>query len=163
MPTIYELDKQYRDIWNKLDSEEIDMDIAMSMMESIEEQQGNKIENMAMLIREFESRSVSRKIESDRLLETAKTYSNKADRIKKWLCDYMGYANMKKYEGRYHVVSVRESKAVNILNESLLTNEYKRHIPEKWEPDKAKIKEAIKNDKKVDGAEIITNYNLNIK
>jgi len=59
--------------------------------------------------------------------------------------------------------STRRSEKVVIQNEDMIADTYKRVIPAKFEVDKKAIKEALSKNEPVTGAELITNYNLQIK
>jgi len=59
-------------------------------------------------------------------------------------------------------ISWRKSESVEIDESLPLEKQYIRHI-EKWEPDKVKIKEAIKAGFEVEGASLITKQHLQIK
>jgi len=58
--------------------------------------------------------------------------------------------------------SLRKSENVDIINPVKIPAQYLNTVVE-YKPDKVKIKEAIKNGIKIEGAEIVTNNNLNIK
>lgn len=59
-------------------------------------------------------------------------------------------------------ISYRKSDSVEITNLDLIPSKYiKKKVEEK--PDKIAIKEAIKNGKDVSGAQMVTNYNIQIK
>jgi len=57
----------------------------------------------------------------------------------------------------------RKSQSVNIIDEKIIPNEYKKHIPEAFIADKNSIKEALKEGKIVCGVELKDNLNLQIK
>lgn len=59
-------------------------------------------------------------------------------------------------------ISYRKSNSVNIIDLNLIPKEYIKIKMEK-SPDKTAIKKAIDNGKDIMGAEIITNYNMQIK
>ena len=59
-------------------------------------------------------------------------------------------------------ISYRKSESVEITNQDLIPSKYiRKKVEEK--PDKVAIKEDIKNGKNISGAELITNYNIQIK
>ena len=58
--------------------------------------------------------------------------------------------------------SLIKSESVDIINPVKIPAQYLNTVVE-YKPDKVKIKEAIKNGIKIEGAEIVTNNNLNIK
>lgn len=67
-----------------------------------------------------------------------------------------------KLELPHSKISYRKSDSVEITNLELLPSKYiKKKVEEN--PDKVAIKEAIKNGKEINGARLITNYNVQIK
>lgn len=70
--------------------------------------------------------------------------------------------NKYKLELPHSKISYRKSDSVEVFDIEKLPKEYiKTKIEEN--PDKVAIKNAIKDGKKIDGAKIITNYNIQIK
>lgn len=69
---------------------------------------------------------------------------------------------IKKYETVKNKLSTRKSKSVNILDENLISDEFKK-CKETWSIDKVAIKAAIANGNTVDGAELVENTSLTLK
>ena len=59
-------------------------------------------------------------------------------------------------------ISYRKSESVNIIDEKMIPRDYYKEKFE-YSIDKRKIKEAIKNNIKVDGCELNTNYNIKVE
>jgi hypothetical protein len=59
-------------------------------------------------------------------------------------------------------LSLRKSESIEIVNESQLTDNYKTEKIT-YLPDKARIKNAIKEGIEVEGAVLLTKFNLQIK
>ena len=59
-------------------------------------------------------------------------------------------------------ISYRKSDSVNVYSIDLLPTKYIRKKVEEL-PDKTAIKEDIKNGKKISGANLVTNYNIQVK
>lgn len=68
--------------------------------------------------------------------------------------------NIPEIKGRNLRLYFRKSEKVEITDESKLSEDF---VVIKKEPNKILIKEALKNGSIVDGAELITNQNLQIK
>ena len=69
---------------------------------------------------------------------------------------------MNKIETPIGNFGLRKSESVDIINPVKIPAQYLNTVVE-YKPDKIKIKEAIKSGIEIEGAEIVTNNNLNIK
>ena len=86
---------------------------------------------------------------------------NKIDRLEQYLADMMMKVGKKKIETVEARITLRESEAVDIIDESLIPMEFKKI---KYEVSKTAIKEAIKSaGETVPGAMIVTNRSVTIK
>jgi len=119
-----------------------------------------KVLNVAKFIKGLNAESEAIKNETDKLMQRRKSIDKKVE----WLKNYIdrNCESKEKIQDSTTIVSWRKSESVKILNENLLPKQY---IKEKIEisVDKMKIKESIKNGEEVTGAEIETNFNLQIK
>jgi predicted deacetylase len=102
---------------------------------------------------------LSREIEA--LQKRAKTHANNADWCKNYLAAIV--KPREKLEFGIGKISWRESTSANILDAGKLPAEYQRVIPERREPDKIAIKEALKNGVDVPGAELVISQNIQLK
>jgi Mor family transcriptional regulator len=116
-----------------------------------------KIENIALYIKELSSEVDALKKESQNLLHRKSVKEHKIDSLKRYLSSYM---DGQKFESPKAVVSYRKSNSVKIYNEDALPAEFWKCT---YDVDKAKIKEVIKGGAEVPGAEIVTNNNIQIK
>ena len=91
-----------------------------------------------------------------------KVAENKRDSLKNYIATAL---NGEAFEAADKSVKAtfRSSESVNIIALDKLRDEYKRVIPASWEPDKKAIKEAIKSGLPVEGAELVTNNNMQVK
>ena len=161
--TLYELSDRLR---AALDSIEIDEETGEVLnFESIEEAQaefGEKVENIALYIKNTAALSVAIKSEQDALNKRRKTLENKEARLSEYLLSQMQSVGQSKFETERVKIAIRPSESVKIIDETQLPAEY---IREKTtiEPNKAEIKKAIKNGETVTGATLEQKYNVNIK
>ena len=68
--------------------------------------------------------------------------------------------NMSKFESTKNKITFRKSQSVEIYDESLIDMGF---MKVKYEPDKTKIKESLKKGENVEGCELVTKTNIQIK
>ena len=134
-------------------------------LEQLEEIQGefdDKASNIALYIQELQAQAEAIKNKRDSLNDRQKSTTNKAERLKAYLSDMMNRAGKAKVETDDVRISFRKSESVDILDESLIPQEY---LNEKITvaPNKTEIKKAIKSGQEILGAMLIENQNLQIK
>jgi chaperonin cofactor prefoldin len=100
--------------------------------------------------------------EIKRLKDRKETIENGLDRLKTSLSQAMILNGMTEIKCDTLKASFRKSESVEIIDFEKLPDNFKR-TKIVMEADKIKIKEAIKNGEIVNGAEIVTNQNLQIK
>lgn len=120
-----------------------------------------KIDGISGYIKNLDSLNDGIKKEIDNLSKRKKE-NEKIKSLKDYLLTMLDIEGIKKYETVKNKLSTRKSKSVNILNEDLISNDFKKR-KETWSIDKTAIKAAISNGKKVDGAELVENTNLTLK
>lgn len=107
------------------------------------------------------SRIEALKNEENRIKEQRKSEETKLETLERYILSLTERANGKIEAGTFKC-SIRKSESVNIINEDILPREYKI-VKEVVSPDKIKIKQDIQQGVIVDGAELKTNYNLQVK
>lgn len=135
----------------------------------------DKIENTMCFYKNLMSDVESFKAEEKRISERRKIKENLAERLKKRIDSYIVHQftddegnidtaslNKWKMETPKVKLSYRKSDAVEITDINKLPKEF---IKEKIEysADKISLKKALVNGDKIDGATIVTNYNMQIK
>lgn len=122
----------------------------------------DKASNIALYIQELQAQAEAIKNKRDSLYDRQKSTTNKAERLKAYLSDMMNRAGKTKVETDDVRISFRKSESVDILDESLIPEEY---INAKLTvtPDKVSIKKAIKNGQDIAGVMLVENQNLQIK
>lgn len=157
MATLYEMTENTKLLYEMLESGEIDeqtFNDTCEAMGTIE-----KVEGYCQVINQLCAESDMYKAEIDRLTARKKTIDNNIKYLKARLLDYYLAQGEKEIKAGTFKVTTRKSEVVNI-DESKLA---KRWMIATFKPDKAGIKEAIKKGRRVNGAEIITNQNIQIK
>lgn len=90
-------------------------------------------------------------------------YSCEQEWLKKYLKRSMEQVNSTKIESPYFKIAiVQNNPSVEVLDESLIPEEYKRIIPETKEVDKRKILDVHKQGIGVEGTKVIRNTRLKI-
>ena len=158
MPKLYELSDKYYFLLNELDDAETTQDNVEILLSEIEEQFNEKAENIGKLVLSLEADADKIKDEEQRLAQRRKVLENKADWLKYYLKDSMINANLDKVEGTVLTVSLRKSPpSVKVISEDDIPQEYRRVIPESWQPDKKSIIDYFKETGEViAGVEMIT-------
>ena len=140
--TIYEIESEIMGCVDMETGEVIDIE-KLNQLEMVKEE---KIENVVLWIKELKAEAEAIKNEKLALAERQKVAENKVESLKNWL----SYAlNGEKFKTPKCSVSFRNTESVEVTDEGLknLMREYDELLRFKEpEPDKAKIKEAIKND-----------------
>lgn len=113
-----------------------------------------KVDNYAAYITELIARAHARTEEAQRLANRAKADKNTADWLKFRLKVTLAQRGIGKLDTARFRVSIAKNGGkvpVNIFQPNAVPHEYCRHVPERWEPDTDKIREA---GKEVPGATI---------
>jgi hypothetical protein len=118
-----------------------------------------KLKSMCGYIRYLEHGIEACKAEKERVNRMQKTAENRLDRIKEYLTPFV------KDQGRVNMDTITLSvrKSVSVELEPGFQNPYFCKVVKEFIPDKMAIREALKNEEKIDGAKLITSYNLQIK
>lgn len=159
MATLYELADAERQLIEMFENEVIDETALNDTIEGLDI--GGKLEDYCKVIRQLEADSRTYKAEADLFAVKAKRAENGVKRLKSGILNYLLSTNKSKADAGLFKVSTRDSKAVNILNESDIPATFLIEQPPKI--DKAGIKKAINNGESVAGAELVINKSIQIK
>lgn len=159
---LYELSNQYEQVAHLLEQDDADHELLESTLEAIGESLDAKAENIAKLVRKYEAESEAIKVESKRLNERAAKAMKNADKLKEYISDNLQRAGIAKVEGKLFTLSFRKSTQVNVTDFDKLPDDFKLTKTEVV-ADKKAIGERLKDGEVVEGAELITNQNLQIK
>lgn len=159
MATLYELTVAEKQLIELFEDDEIDEQTLNDTVEGLDI--GGKLEAYCKVVREFEADAKRFKEESIYFANKAKGAENGVKKLKNSILNYMKTTNKTKAEAGLFTVSTRESKAVNIYNETAIPIEYSTPQPPKI--DKASIRKALMNGEKITGAELQINKTIQIK
>lgn len=169
--TLYEISDAYKGLVTAIEDGTIDDDQAVAdSLESIQATFDDKAESIALIHKSLTAEAEAIKKEADALLARATFKLRTADRLKKYLASNLQSIGQTKMETAKVKLSFRKSESVNIFDETALYAGCKASgidglvtVEEKYKFDKTNIKKAIRDGIALQGAEIVTNQNLQIK
>lgn len=129
-------------------------------MALIEASLEEKLDNCARVYRTLDAEAQIYKQEAARLSGKANILENRALRLKEYIAYCLGEGNKAKTE--LFDFSWRKSEQVAIYEPSIIPKQYQR-TKTTIEPDKILIKQDIKAGANILGAELVTNFSLQIK
>ena len=145
MSNLYQLTNDYENVLNMLYNEEIDEQMILDTLESIEGAIEDKADGYAKIIKELEAKKNARKEEAKRLTDSAKIFENRVNTLKQNLYNTMKQTGKTKF-------------ATNLFTFNIATNGGKQalsidgEVPEEYtktviENDIDKIRQALENGK----------------
>lgn len=162
MSTLYEITQNMKQLNNYLDNEDLDEETYNNTLSIIKTELSNKSTSLIHVIKNIESDEIAIENEIKRLKAIKDRKRKNLESLKEYIKTCMEQMNLTKIETPLGNFSLRKSESVNIINPVKIPAQYLNTVVE-YKPDKVKIKEDIKNGIEVEGAEIVTNNNLNIK
>ena len=158
--TLYEVTSEYQRFLYEVEQGNIPEEAIADTLEGIQGELTAKVDNIACLIKNTNAEIKALADEERALRERRQTKVNMVDRLKKYLVDALTDADIKKVEGTRAVVSLRNSRSVEVDEGAELADEFLRI---KSEPDKTAIKDALQSGVSIDGARLISNTGAVIK
>lgn len=179
MASLYEIDERLRNLeeygFDTETGEIISEDNFEALYNEIQMALNDKIENTVCFIKNLNSDIEAFKIEEENIRKRRQQKEKLVERLKKMIDGYIvnqftdedgnvDTVALSKYkmETPKMKLGFRKSVSVNVIDEKSLPKKYLT-IKETISPNKKLIKEQITNGKKVKGAELVTNYNLQLK
>lgn len=153
--TLYEIDQA---ILNTVDTETGEI-LDVEALNALQMARTDKLESVALWIKNLQADAVAFKAEKEAFAEREKKALAKVDSLKKWLASA---CDGQKFNTWRCSVTFRKSERVEVLDESKIPQDYltcKTTIA----PDKAAIKEALKDGEIIEGCSLVTVMNPTIK
>jgi len=152
---LYKLADTYK--WLEKVLDEAEEELPRDALDAIKVKIGDKAENIAKIVRSYEAESEAVEGEIDRLVKRSKTLLNKAGWLKGYLLQEMMVSGIERLKGNLFTISVRPCPpSVEVINEDEIPQEYRRVVPETWQPDKKAIIDHFKETTEaVPGTKII--------
>lgn len=154
MATLYEINEE---ILNCVDTETGEI-IDPEKLSQLQMDFDDKVEGIALWIKDLLSDAAAIKAEKDKLNERQKICENKAKNLKEYLS---GFLAGQKFKTPRVAISYRKSESVNVSDIWKIPDDYLKYKDP--EPDKTKIKSALKAGVSIPGVELIENRNIQIK
>lgn len=143
---------------------ETDEEIASALADITAGQIEVKAEGYCKLIASLEGFADQCKAESDRIAKVGKVAANKAAHIKAHMKECLQHADINSLSAGTFKVSIQNNPPALVeVNREICPPRFRVIIPETWEPDKARIKDALKNGEVVYGYELATGTSLRIR
>lgn len=150
--TLYEINEE---ITNCIDTETGEVDA--EKLEALEMLRDEKIEGIALWIKDLKAEAEALKAEKLAFEKRQQAAEKNAERLKNYLT---GYLNGEKFKTTKCAVSFRKTQSVNIISVMDVPPQY---VSVEIKPDKNAIKAALKEGKKVSGAELVLSTSCQIK
>lgn len=151
---LYEIDNRISDCFDAETGEIFDG----VLFEELVMERDKKIENACLYIKNLKAQADALKSEKDAFAKRQKTAENKMESIKKYIA---GYLDGTPFESTKVKVSFRKSESLEISEGAKVPEEFMRYKDP--EVNKTELKKAIQSGLKVEGVEIVTNNNIQIK
>lgn len=130
-------------------------------IESLEFTSEDKANALANLFWHYTRQAEAANSEIERLNAIRRKRENKAEWIKHYIGSFLSNMGLEKLQTNLHEFSFRSSESVVVTGE--LPGDWCREIPAKYEPDKNRIKKALKDGVEIPGAYLDRKRNLQIK
>ena len=127
------------------------------------DQEASKIDSFSAFVREETARALYYKEEAKRLANKAKNAENRISFLKNRYLDIMRENGLSKIKGNAYAISIRHIPHVVVDDDAQLDDLYMRIIPEKREPDKVVIREALKGGVEIPGCRLEQTDSLQIR
>lgn len=155
MPSLYDINQE---ILSCVDAETGEL-IDFERFENLQIERNQKIESVALWIKDLSAEAVAYKAEKDAFAEREKAAKNKIESLKKWLLFAL---EGQKFSTTKCAVSFRRSEQVEIIDLEAVPKELVTETVE-IKPDKMAIKALLKGGQTVNGCQLIENYNTQVK
>lgn len=159
MATLYQMTEETKSLYEMLENGDIDEQTLTDTMEAIGIDE--KINSYCQVIKQLSADVDMFAEEEKRVKERKQTLKNNVDRMKMALLQFLTATGQEKVKTGTFSVSKSYSKAVNILDENSIPDEFK--IEQAPKIDKTAIKKAIASGNEVCGAEIVENESVRIR
>ena len=167
MASLYEIDYQIKAIIDSIfdavdENGEVTGDVDFEALEQLQAERQQKLENIALYIKNLDSDAAAIKAEEEALASRRKRTEKKAERLRNLLIHSMAENGDTDFTTARCACKIKNSERTEILDVNLIPDEFINVKVEK-SPDKTAIKKAIKAGAEVAGATIVVNTTINIK
>lgn len=160
---LYEINEELRSIMEDIvvdeETGEIIGEIDYEKIKALQLEREEKLENMALYVKELRSEVDALKSEVKKLNERTRVKENKIKSLSNYLDFILKGMKTNRFETSRVLISYRKSEAV-LVDESKLP---KKYMKVELSPDKIEIKKLLKSGMIVKGAQLVEKQNLQIK
>ncbi|SDD88662.1 siphovirus Gp157 family protein [Sporomusa acidovorans] len=161
---LYELSTAHQQVFDLLLDEDSDLEVLEETLQCIEGDLEVKVKNGIGLIRSLEAYHDAIEVEEKRLSQKKKTTKNRIDWIKNLYKQTMEIMKKDKVQTPIGTMALQNNPGSLVIdNEKLIPAEFTIVIPEHFEPNKEKIKAALKAGMEVPGVRIMRGKSLRIR
>lgn len=158
---VYEIPTQYRRFFEEcVDEETGELRYTEEQFAELEAEATEKIANCGRMLKEWEAELKAMKEAKKAIDARMKTKTRQIEWLKEMTLNALSAVG-KKVEAADIVVTTRKSTKVQV-NEELLHDDWYR-VTVTREPNLAALGDALKQGVEIEGAELVTNYNLSLK
>lgn len=163
MAKLYELDQKINElIANSIDPETGEVsDGFIEKLDALNMERNEKIDNIMRLYKNLISDAAGWEAEEKRLSELKKSAKNRAESLKNYLSRYME-AGVEKFTSEHGEIGWRKSEKVVVQDVDTLPEEFKK-VKVEVKADLISLKNALKEDRKIDGVSLEEHQNIQIK
>ncbi|WP_302758696.1 siphovirus Gp157 family protein [Dialister invisus] len=163
MAKLYELDQKINElIANSIDPETGEVsDGFIEKLDALNMERNEKIDNIMRLYKNLISDAAGWEAEEKRLSELKKSAKNRAESLKNYLSRYME-AGVEKFTSEHGKIGWRKSEKVVVQDVDTLPEEFKK-VKVEVKADLISLKNALKEDRKIDGVSLEEHQNIQIK
>ncbi len=154
---LYELSGQYLDLTRMLDEGVVDREQIQKVLADLSDIIEDKIANIGRLILSMEADALVIQQEERRLASRRQSLEKQTEHLKSYLLNEMTVCKIDKVKRPVVTVNIKiNPPSVEVVSLMDIPQEYRRVIPETWQPDKVKILTQYKTyGEIVGGCEII--------
>ena len=147
MNSLYQLNEAWQEVANMLYQDDVDEQMILDTLESIEGEIEDKADNYAYIIAEILNDANACKAEKDRLEKRQKSLENKAKNLKKNLTEIMRNTGKTNFKTQLHTFRIQRNGGKRALTiDGEVPKEYTKTITEN---DTDKIRQALEDGKKL--------------
>jgi hypothetical protein len=155
---LYELSERYNALACLLDEDGADEEGLKGQIALIQEEFKDKAESIGKIILSQTGEIQTVQTELDRLTNRKRILETKTEWMKGYLLNEMVMSGVGQIKGNIVTLSLRTNPpSCNVVNPALIPEEYRRIIPQTWQPDKLKILQTVKlTGEVIPGCQIVT-------
>ena len=152
MSSLYKLNQDYQELLNMLYQDDVDEQMILDTLESLEGDIEDKADNYAKIIRELEAKRDTRETEAKRLTDSAAILDNRIKYLKQNLFNTMKQTGKTKFTTDLFTFRIQKNGGQRALTiDGDVPTEYTKTIVEN---DTDKIRQALKEGKELDFAHL---------